>query len=117
MKNLLLIFAMFFSIAMMAQDKKTIIEKEGDLLKATYFHQNGEISQIGFYKNGKVHGQWKAYDLNGKKIAIANYNQGKKTGKWLFWNEDGLKEVDYTDNKIVGVVKWDNANRVVINEE
>lgn len=117
MRNLILIFAMLLSITLTAQSKKPVMEKEGDLIKATYFHDNGEIAQIGFFKNGKTHGQWKMYDANGKKTAVANYDQGKKTGKWLFWSEDGLKEVDYSDNRIVGITKWNNANRVVVNEK
>ncbi len=116
-KNLLLTFAMLFSFALMAQTNKPVYEKEGDLTKVTHFHENGEVSQTGFYKDKKIHGQWKAYDTTGKKIAVANYDQGMKVGKWLFWNENGLREVDYSNNKIVGVTKWNNADRVVINEE
>ncbi|NAS31810.1 nicotinic acid mononucleotide adenyltransferase [Flavobacteriaceae bacterium R38] len=117
MKNLIMTFAMLFSVVLMAQTDKPLMEKEGDLTKVTYFHENGKVAQIGFYKNKKIHGQWKAYDVKGKKIAVANYDEGKKVGKWLFWNENGLKEVDYSDNRIVSVTNWNNSNRVVINEK
>ncbi|NER13076.1 nicotinic acid mononucleotide adenyltransferase [Leptobacterium flavescens] len=117
MKNLILIFAMLFTATLMAQNDKPLLEKEGDMVKATYYHDNGEIAQIGFYKDGKVHGKWKAYNLSGKKIAMGQYENGKKIGKWFFWTEDGtLNEVDYNDSRIVNVTKWKNSNPVVINK-
>lgn len=117
MKNIIFTFAILFSVALMGQTNKPLMEKEGDLVKATYFHDNGEIAQIGFYKDSKVHGEWKAFDTTGKKIAVAHYNDGKKTGKWFFWNGEQLTEVDYSDNRIASVTKWNSSDRVVINEE
>ena len=117
MKSLILTFALLFSIAITAQDHKPVFEKQGDMIKATYFHNNGKIAQIGFYKEGKVHGEWKAFDENGKKIAVAQYDLGKRTGKWFFWNGSELSEVDYSNNRIAGITKWNNADRVVVNEK
>ena len=81
-------------------------EVVGKMVKSTYYHANGQISQEGFYKDGKVHGEWKAYDENGNKIALGEYNQGKKTGKWFFWNEKSLNEVDYSDSRVAAVKSW-----------
>ncbi|EIJ38511.1 toxin-antitoxin system YwqK family antitoxin [Galbibacter orientalis] len=115
MKKSILIFAMLFSLVMVAQnvENKPKLEKEGEMVKATYFHDNGSIAQTGFYLDGKLHGEWKSYNEEGKKIAMAEYNNGKKTGKWFFWNEDSLKEVNYEDNRIAKVTTWNNSNSVV----
>ncbi|MEL4307203.1 toxin-antitoxin system YwqK family antitoxin [Joostella sp. CR20] len=115
MKKTVLIFAMLFSLVMVAQnvENKPKLEKEGYLVKATYFHENGQIAQTGYYLEGKLHGEWKAYNEAGKKIAMAEYDKGEKTGKWFFWNNDTLKEVNYEDNSIAKVTTWNNANPVV----
>lgn len=117
MKNILLTFAVLFSISLFAQeDIKPKYEIEGDLVKATYFHDNGEVAQTGYYLNGKVHGEWKAYNREGKKIAMGNYEQGAKIGKWFFWSDSALNEVDYKDSRIASVTKWNNSNSVVNNQ-
>ena len=99
----------------MAQDKKPIFEKEGELVKGTFYHDNGEVSQQGFYLDKKLHGKWVAYDANGKKIALGQYENGKKTGKWFFWNNDQLSEVSYSNNTIAEVTTWSEKSEVVSN--
>lgn len=116
MKNLIIIAAFLFVGMVSAQDVKPTFEKQGDdVIKGTYFHDNGQISQQGFYKNKKLHGEWKAYDTNGKKIAMGQYTNGMKTGKWFFWNGDKLSEVNYNSNTIASVTTWSNKSDVVGN--
>ncbi|MCM8569433.1 nicotinic acid mononucleotide adenyltransferase [Gramella jeungdoensis] len=94
--------------AAMAQNKdpKPVFEKQDDLIKGTFYYEDGNIRQEGTYKNGKLHGQWISYDQNGEKTAIAHYNKGEKEGKWFFWNGDRLTEVDYENSRIASVNKW-----------
>ena len=98
------------------QENKPVFEQEGEFVKATYFHANGNIAQTGFYLDGKLHGEWKMYDEEGKKIAMGQYDLGKKSGKWFFWEGEDLREVDYTDNKIASVIKWTDGESVVLNK-
>lgn len=116
MKTITLFLTLIFSIAIYAQDHKPNFEKEGDFMKATYFHDNGKISQTGLFLDGKLYGIWKMYNEEGKKIAMGRYEAGKKTGKWFFWDNEGLREVDYADNRIANVVKWNNSGSVVVNK-
>ena len=116
MKILLSILALSASFMMQAQDKGPQMEKEGNKVKATYFHENGAVAQTGYFLEGKLHGEWKMFSNEGKKIAMGQYSQGRKTGKWFFWEEDGLKEVDYQDNRIASVVKWNQGEAVVLNK-
>ena len=90
-------------------------EKKGDLVEGTYYHANGNISQVGYFKNKKPHGVWLSYDVEGKKITQALYNEGKKDGKWFFWKEDTLSEVDYAMNEIVGIKEYQMKETIVIN--
>ncbi len=87
-------------------------EAVGNLVKSTYYFENGAVSQEGFYKNGKVHGEWTSYNEKGEKTALANYNEGAKTGKWFFWNDNEVSEVEYANSR-VAVVKTSKEEAVV----
>ncbi|THD69455.1 nicotinic acid mononucleotide adenyltransferase [Robertkochia marina] len=115
MRNIMLTFAMLFSMTLLAQEEiKPKYEIEGNMVKATYYHDNGKVAQTGYYLDGKLHGEWKAYNQEGKKIAMGTYNQGEKTGKWFFWSENTLHEANYEDSRLASVTKWNNSNSIVI---
>ncbi len=107
--------AFFLTASMGAQEITPQFEKEGDLIKGTYYYEDGSIKQEGTYKNGKLHGQWVSYGQDGKKNAIAYYEEGKKSGKWFFWHNDLLTEVDYNENIIAQVRKYKTAEALVQN--
>jgi antitoxin component YwqK of YwqJK toxin-antitoxin module len=107
MKKYIVIGAMLISGMIFAQNSvKPKLEAVGNLVKATYVYDNGQVKQEGFYKNGKLQGQWVSYDVNGNKTAVAEYNKGQKVGKWFFWNDAVLSEVDYSDNRVASVKNW-----------
>lgn len=117
MKKITLTLAFIFSIALVnAQEVKPKFEKVDTKVKATYYHDNGEIAQTGYFADGKLDGEWKMYNDTGKKIAEGNYTEGKKTGKWFFWNNDKstLSEVDYKNSEIVNVTQWNNKGTLVV---
>lgn len=115
MKSLVFTLALMFSVALYAQENKPSFEKAGDMVKATYFHDNGTVAQEGYYLNDKLHDQWKMFDEGGNKIAMGQYHMGKRTGKWFFWNEKGIKEVHFVDNKVVNVVEHNSSKSIVVN--
>ena len=114
-KSIFVIVAFLFVSVISAQDIKPNFEKQGELIKATFYYEDGSISQEGTYKDGKLHGQWISYDHNGKKTAFANYEKGKKTGKWFFWSSNQLTEVDYNNNKIAEVTDY-KYNSTIVNQ-
>ena len=81
MKKYMIVGALLLSSVIFAQNIKPRHEIVGELIKSTYYFDNGKIAQEGFYKNGKVHGQWIAYDESGDKKSIGTFNNGTKTGK------------------------------------
>jgi antitoxin component YwqK of YwqJK toxin-antitoxin module len=103
------------ALYMQAQEANPSFEKEGDMVKATFYHDNGMVSQTGYFLDGKLHGEWIMYDRDGKKTASGQYDMGAKEGKWFFWKDDVLQEVDYIDNEIINVVNWSNSEPVAIN--
>ncbi len=116
MKIFVIMLALVFSTPLLAQENEPTYEKSGDMVKATYYHDNGQVAQVGYYLDGKLHDMWKMYNDEGKKIAMGQYHKGHRTGKWFFWNPEGLKEVDFVKNKVVNVVNYNNAEAVVINK-
>jgi antitoxin component YwqK of YwqJK toxin-antitoxin module len=116
MKKIVMLLVMLSVGFTYAQDKiEPQLEKKGDLTLVTYFHENGEIQQLGMFNaDGKLHGEWTSFDTEGNKVAVGNYEAGKKVGKWFFWTGDSLKEVDYNNSKIVSVNKWDNKTKVAV---
>ncbi|MEO1012444.1 MAG: nicotinic acid mononucleotide adenyltransferase [Bacteroidota bacterium] len=114
MKTLTLVLAFAFSIGMSAQQIEPTFEKDGEMVKASYFHANGETAQTGYFLEGKLHGEWKMFDEQGQKKAMGHYHMGKRIGTWYFWDGDVMNEVDFTDNKIVNV-ESKNAKSLVIN--
>ena len=83
MKKYMIIGAALISGMVFAQ-KEPKLEVVGNMVKATYYFDNGQIQQEGFFKDGKLEGKWVAFDANGIKKSIGEYSNGEKTGKWLF---------------------------------
>lgn len=116
MKKIIVAIAILFSATVMAQDVKPTFEKQGNLIKGTFYFENGTVRQQGFYnKEGILHGEWKSYNTTGEKIAMGQYENGVKTGKWFFWSENKLSEVNYSENQIADVTTWTDKNNVVVN--
>lgn len=112
MKKIFVIAVMLCVSFAFAQDNKNVkYEANGDLTEATYFYDNGVIRQEGtFNKDGKLHGVWASYDVNGEKVAVGKYENGKKVGKWTFWSKDNIvREVNYSDSRIVNVSERDES--------
>jgi len=114
-KTILIILILFVSAASYAQVKPEMkLNEETQLIEATYFHANGEISQEGtFNMKKKLHGEWVSYNEAGKIITVGSYENGFKTGKWLFWANDILKEVEYNNNTIAAINETKNTEGIV----
>ncbi|WP_016990223.1 toxin-antitoxin system YwqK family antitoxin [Flavobacterium sp. ACAM 123] len=113
MKKYIIIATVLISGVIFAQNKTPKLEAIGNMVKATFHHENGKVQQMGFYKNGKLQGEWVSYDTNGNKTAMAIYDKGQKTGKWFFWNNTVLSEVDYSNNQIAAVKSWKHDALVI----
>lgn len=114
MKNLVLVIVLLISGIGFSQSEKPTLEAEGPLVKATYHYENGNIQQIGYFKDGKLEGKWLAFDANGTLTSIAEYSNGVKSGKWIYYaNNVAVREVDFSNNQIVAIKKG-NQNAVAI---
>lgn len=101
MKKVFIIAALMLTGLVSAQSNEPVLEAKGDLVKATYYYDNGKVQQEGYFKDGKLEGTWITYDVNGAKATEAEYKDGLRTGKWIYYT-DGLasREVNYANNQI-----------------
>ena len=112
MKKLLgsiVVFMLLVSVSF-AQEKEPTFEKQNDLVKATYYHENGMVKEVGFFKDDKLHDKWIRYNEEGKIKVVALYKNGMKEGKWYMVGEESVKEVTYKSNKVVAVKEVDQAD-------
>ena len=112
----IVIFLMMLSVGYTyAQKERSLkLNKETNLIEVTYYHDNGNVSQTGFYTaEGKLHGDWYVYDTEGEKTVSAKYDNGNKVGKWFYWNNDSLKEVDYKKGAIASVSEWTESRTII----
>jgi len=108
MKKLILLFsALLITVVSFAQEKQKRdlkFNKKTNLIEVVYYHDNGEISQTGFYTlDGKLQGEWLSFNTDGEKEISGYYDNGKKVGKWFYYSNETVKEVDYNDNTIAGL--------------
>lgn len=115
MKNIFAAGFLFVAGVLSAQNAKPVHEIENNIIKSTYYYENGNVKQSGFYKDGKLTGAWVAYNEDGTKQSMGTYADGKKTGKWFFWTGANLTEVDYADSRVADVRKW-NKEAVAVNK-
>lgn len=93
-----------------AQEIEPKFEQQEDLVKATYYHDNGMVKEVGFFKNEKLHDKWISYNKEGKIKVVAFYNNGEKDGKWYMIGDDAVKEVTYKSNKIIKVQEVEKSD-------
>lgn len=114
MKKLIVLACLLTFGLTQAQKVKPTYEKAGDLVKVTYFYDNGTVKEQGFFKNKKLAGTWTAFDVKGNKTVIAHYKNGKKVGKWFMWSKEGLREINYEKNVIASVQTWKEDTKIAV---
>ena len=122
MKNIYLLFTLLFFLCYtqsgVAQNENKLIEYNEitDLIDITYFYEDGSVQQIGsFNTSGLPHGEWTAYNMNGKKLCIGNYKNGLKDGTWYFILPNEVQSVDYYNSKIISVKNNLNEDIAALN--
>ena len=119
MKYSIIAFFLAFGISVHAENNiDPVIKNIGELVSATYFHDNGNIHQKGFFnKKGQLEGLLISYDFDGNKLSQGYYSNGEKTGQWMFWNQSSLKEVYFIDSKIVNINEWEQKSDIALNTQ
>jgi antitoxin component YwqK of YwqJK toxin-antitoxin module len=115
MTRLLFIIGLLFTTSI-GYSQNTELKKtnvKGDLTEVSLFYETGALMQHGFYtKEGKLHGSWESYNIDGSIKCYATYNNGIKVGIWTYWYADKISKVEYQNNKIINIVEVKRDERV-----
>ena len=73
------------------EKNKKVEQLSSNIFKVTYFHDNGEVREVGFYKDNQMYGEWNTFNEDGQLIAEGFFNENKKVGTWKFYNAAGIE--------------------------
>ncbi len=80
------------------------------------YFENRKPKEVRSYKEGKLHGLWRTYDISGQLISEAEYKMGRKHGTWRIWDELGAQryEMNYYEGNKTGIWRmWDEKGNMV----
>ena len=86
---------------------------------AKYWDVNGDLINVVSYNNDLFHGKWIDYYSNGNIQHSINYTFGQKHGEETWYYESGniKSRIIYEYDKIINdLIRWDQ-NGVIINHE
>ena len=107
------------------------------------FHDNGQLKEQGFFKDGKLYGPWEFYYKNGQlkqkgsfvgrkpdeqyesyfesgQLSFKGfYKHGKQDGLWETYHENGRlnSQGSYVDDVRVGKWSWYDVDGLILREE
>jgi TonB family protein len=131
-KNSLLLFLLFISCTVIAQELKTIekrpsrnvhysekytVLKSNKKIKEGFYERrrrNGSLDEVGSYKNNEKHGFWTSFGMQGiDTISAGAFRNGKKIGEWRYFNRGTLDFIfDWTSQKCV-IYNWRNSSKEI----
>ena len=80
---------------------------------ALAYHDNGQLKEKSYYKNGKREGTWVTYYDNGQLMSEGDYKNDEREGTWVtYWKNGQLfSKGNYTNGKQEGtwVTYWSNG--------
>jgi antitoxin component YwqK of YwqJK toxin-antitoxin module len=73
------------------------------------FHENGQVKEVGCYKQGKRDGVWKQYSDTGALLAQAGFRNGQRQGVWEFRTGDDkpMGRLTYTSGVLATGEQYD----------
>jgi hypothetical protein len=68
------------------------------------WHDNGQVDELGAYRDGVEDGPWQWWWPNGQRKAEGRFHHGLREGKWTFWHDNGqvLMEASYFEGQGTG---------------
>tara|TARA_X000000368_G_C22773328_1_gene598151 strand:+ start:143 stop:583 length:441 start_codon:yes stop_codon:yes gene_type:complete len=92
--------------------KQTLTYKKGVISKQVnyYLTEEEQIEYIGYWKDGKIHGDFESYYENGTMSIKGQLIEGQYDGEWDYWDEDGSlnKELTYDMGEVTDSIYYKN---------
>lgn len=57
---------------------------DGSRIHFITYHENGQVKEVGCFRNGRRDGVWKQYSDTGALLARAGFRNGERQGVWEF---------------------------------
>ena len=75
----------------------------------TYWYENGQMREEETYKDGELDGLSTTWYENGQKEGEGNLKDGESDGLWTGWYENGQKsgEITFKDGEKISAKCWD----------
>lgn len=98
---------------------QTIIESSGTVIYQTHYYQDGGIEMQGGMNNGKKHGEWKAFYVDGKPWTVSSFDNGTFHGAYIMYNKDGSLKLEghYTQGEETGHWRYYDQEGNLVREE
>ena len=65
------------------------VDHGNDILEYKGFHENGNLWEHCWYKNGKLNGEYKLFHKNGNLLEHCWYKNGERDGEYRWFRENG----------------------------
>ena len=100
---------MLVSFMSYGQETTTVYTQDGDaafqeaqFIKSVY-SEEGILLSRGTFQDNQRHGEWMAFDGQGRELARGHYKNGLKHGDWVINSRDGQRtfHITYNNNKVV----------------
>ena len=82
------------------------------------YYENGQLSSIGKYSQGKETGPWKYFHENGQFRYVGKYSLGVSTGEWKYYHTNGqIYQVRlYEKGKLMNILSCFDGNGTSLNK-
>ena len=82
-----------------------------------FYYDDGQLWEMGKYKDGRAEGLWKFYYSNGQLLGIGNLKDSKEDGLWKFYYDNGKLSIigKYKDGKRDGTWRFYNKSAKLYN--
>lgn len=88
---------------------------DGTRIHFITFHENGQVKEVGCFRNGRRDGVWKQYSDTGALLARAGFRNGERQGVWEFNDvaDAPLGKLSYESGKLIRSEAYDPEGLVV----
>ena len=75
--------------------------KEGEAVPKVEYYANGNVKVSGFHLEGKMHGAWEFFRMDGSVMRSGEFDRGTQLGSWRTYDQAGriVKETDFSKRR------------------
>lgn len=92
---------------------------EGGRIHFITFHENGQVKEVGCFRNGRRDGTWTQYSATGVLLTRAGFRNGERQGVWEFRNDADapVGRLMYTAGRLMRGEAYDDDGALAVRQE